>query len=81
VGRCLGKRAAWINVAPEGRGGGADATLRTVLGYVGADILESSGTRVTVPRGPLDDAVRTRLAQVLAAIVAEADPDVRLSLL
>ena len=72
-----GKPAAWINVAAEGRGGGADATLRTVLGYVGAQILPASGTRVTVPRGALDDAVRAQLAQVLAAIVTEADPDVR----
>jgi NAD(P)H-dependent FMN reductase len=79
-----GKRAAWINVAAEGRGGGADETLGIVLGYVGAEILPSSGARVPVLRNALDqagalvdDAVRAQLAQVLAAIVSEADPDVR----
>jgi NAD(P)H-dependent FMN reductase len=32
---------SWINVAPAGRGGGADATLSTVLGYVNAAVLAS----------------------------------------
>src|SRR3954447_16364640 len=45
-----GRRAAWINVAAPGRGEGADATLRTVLGYVGAAVLESSAIRVPVAR-------------------------------
>jgi NAD(P)H-dependent FMN reductase len=48
-GELYGKPAAWINVAAPGRGTGADATLRTVLGYVGADQLPSSGVRVNVP--------------------------------
>jgi chromate reductase len=77
-----GKPAAWINVAPEGRGGGADATLRVVLGYVGADILASSGTRVTVPRDAVDgsgslvdEGVRSQLAEVLAKVVAQTPAD------
>ncbi|WP_330233175.1 NAD(P)H-dependent oxidoreductase [Nocardia sp. NBC_00508] len=38
------KPAAWITVAPLGRGDGATATLRSVLGYVGAAIdLEACG--------------------------------------
>lgn len=38
------KPVAWITVAPLGRGDGAAATLRSVLGYVGADIhLEACG--------------------------------------
>src|SRR3954447_15049232 len=45
-----GRRATWVNVAAPGRGDGADATLRTVLGYVGAAVLESSGIRVPVAR-------------------------------
>src|SRR6476620_12180616 len=52
-GEIYGKPAAWINVAAPGRGTGADATLRTVLGYVGADLLPSSGARVNVPRDAL----------------------------
>jgi chromate reductase, NAD(P)H dehydrogenase (quinone) len=73
-----GKPAAWINVAGPGRGGGADATLATILGYVGATVLESSGVRVPVRRDAIgadglidDDAVRGRLADAFAAIVAD----------
>jgi NAD(P)H-dependent FMN reductase len=77
-----GKPAAWINVAPEGRGGGADATLRVVLGYVGAQILPASGTRVTVPRDAVDgsgalvdEGVRSQLAEALAMVVAQTPAD------
>jgi len=77
-----GKPAAWINVAPEGRGGGADATLRVVLGYVGAQILPASGTRVTVPREAVDgsgalvdEGVRSQLAEALAMVVAQTPAD------
>lgn len=31
-----GKTVSWMNVAPPGRGNGVDATLATVLGYIGA---------------------------------------------
>lgn len=34
------KPTAWVNAAAPGRGQGAEATLRTVLGYTGADIVE-----------------------------------------
>src|SRR3954468_10140652 len=44
------KPVTWINVAAPGRGSGADATLKTVLGYVGGAFLPSSGVRVNVPR-------------------------------
>src|SRR3954471_5981742 len=74
-----GRRAAWINVAAPGRGAGADATLATVLGYVGAELLPSSGVRVPVARDALgedglvaDAATRERLAEAGAAIVGEA---------
>jgi chromate reductase len=72
------KPVAWINVAPSGRGGGADATLSTVLGYVNATVLPSGRTRVTVPRGAVDPdgavtdlAVLQELTDAFAAIVAE----------
>jgi chromate reductase, NAD(P)H dehydrogenase (quinone) len=39
-GELYGKPAAFINVAAGGRGRGAQDTLRIVLGYVGADIVE-----------------------------------------
>ena len=39
-GELDGKPVAWLNVANQGRGGGAQATLETVLGYVGAKVVE-----------------------------------------
>jgi chromate reductase, NAD(P)H dehydrogenase (quinone) len=45
-----GKPVAWINVAADGRGANAHASLRTVLGYVGADIVEAACGRVFVAR-------------------------------
>lgn len=73
-----GKPATWINVAAPGRGAGAEATLRTVLGYVGAAILDCSGARVPVgretidPDGRIEDPeTRSALARALATIVGE----------
>jgi chromate reductase, NAD(P)H dehydrogenase (quinone) len=78
-GEMDGRRATWINVAGPGRGTGADATLSTVLGYVNAAILPSSGARVPVARDALGDdgriadaTTRERLAAALEAILAEA---------
>jgi len=75
-----GKRATWINVAGPGRGEGADATLATVLGYVGAQTLKSSGARVPVERDAIDadgrisDAdTRTRIADAFDTILGELD--------
>ena len=72
------KPATWINVAGPGRGTGADATLATVLGYVGARIMDSSGVRVPVANDAIgadvligDPATRKSLADALATIVAE----------
>nr|WP_221333274.1 NAD(P)H-dependent oxidoreductase [Nocardia transvalensis] len=69
------KPVAWINAAADGRGDGAVASLRTVLGYVGADIVESACHRITVlgdmvgPDGTIPDtAVREQLSEVAAAI-------------
>ncbi|MFB7916576.1 NADPH-dependent FMN reductase [Streptomyces sp. NPDC056061] len=69
------KPTAWVNAAAPGRGGGAEATLRTVLGYTGADIVEPACVRITVDRNAVDadglitdpDA-RERLRQVLGLL-------------
>jgi chromate reductase len=52
-GELYGKPVAWVNVAGPGRGTGADATLATVLGYVGARILSrrSSPSCLRADRG------------------------------
>lgn len=55
-GQLHGKPVAWINVAAPGRGEGAHADLATVLGYVGAVVVEDACVRVNVPRGAVDGA-------------------------
>ncbi|MBT2482397.1 NADPH-dependent FMN reductase [Streptomyces sp. ISL-94] len=71
------KPVAWVNAAASGRGQGAEATLRTVLGYTGADIVESACVRVPVDRqmvGPdgviTDEGVREQLGKTLALLAA-----------
>ena len=49
-GELYGKPVAWVNVANEGRGGGAQQTLLTVLGYVGASIVTGACRRLPVSR-------------------------------
>jgi chromate reductase len=49
-GQLYGKPVAWFDVAAEGRGGGAHNALLTVLGYVGADIVDAACRRVPVDR-------------------------------
>jgi NAD(P)H-dependent FMN reductase len=75
-GELYRKPVAFINVAAAGRGSGADATLRTVLGYVDADIIEAACVRVTVGRDAVgstgtvtDPDLRSQLADVLSALV------------
>ena len=71
---------AWINAsgraAPTG-GTAAHDSLRTVLGYTGAEIVEAACLRVPVERRMVgadgrigDDAVRAELARALTAIIA-----------
>jgi chromate reductase len=74
-GELYRKPVAWINVAAEGRGGGATAELRTVLGYVDAQVIEPACVRLPVardaigPDGTVDgDAFRAGLTAALQAI-------------
>lgn len=74
-GELYRKPVAWINVGAPGRGGGAEATLATVLAYVDADVIAKACIRIPVgrnlvgPDGVVDDAdVRARLAAQLAAV-------------
>ncbi|MFJ9244101.1 NADPH-dependent FMN reductase [Streptomyces sp. NPDC101776] len=71
------KPVAWVNSAAPGRGSGAEATLRTVLGYTGADIVESACVKIPVDRGLLgadglvaDAGVRRQLVEVIRLLVA-----------
>ncbi|MEW2138064.1 NADPH-dependent FMN reductase [Streptomyces sp. NPDC005409] len=69
------KPVAWVNAAAPGRGGGAEATLRLVLGYTGAAIVESACVRIPVSpqmRGAdgliADPSVRAQLGELLAVL-------------
>jgi chromate reductase, NAD(P)H dehydrogenase (quinone) len=57
-GEIYGKPVAWLNVsglqAPT-RGAGAHDSLRTVLGYVGAEIVEPATLAIPVPRQAVDE--------------------------
>ena len=86
-----GKPVAWVNAAgPAAPTGAADAhaSLRKVLGYLGADVVEAACTRLPVARNAIgpdgtvhDDAVRAGLRRVLGALAAHvaerAEPEHR----
>ena len=70
-GQLYGKPVAWINVAAQGRGQGAQDALVMVLGYVGAVIVEAACRRIPVDRGAVsqdgtisDPRFRAETAQV-----------------
>jgi chromate reductase len=71
-----GKPVAWINVAAEGRGLNAQQSLETVLGYLGARVMEPAGRRIFVPRYAVgadgvihDERVRAEIADALRTFV------------
>ncbi len=66
-----------MSVAATGRGAGAEATLRTVLGYVDAEIMEAACIHVYVARDTVDGdglvtdpTVREALAEVVPRVAA-----------
>ena len=65
------KPAAWINVAAPGRGKGAEDSLASVLGYVGADIVEAACRRIPVDRdaiGPDGTVIGLKFAVEIAEV-------------
>ncbi|GAA3796820.1 hypothetical protein GCM10022403_033440 [Streptomyces coacervatus] len=73
------KPVAWVNAAAPGRGQGAEATLRTVLGYTGADIVEPACVRIAVGRDMVgadgivaEPGVRRQLGEVLGLLADRA---------
>ena len=76
------KPVAWINVAAEGRGEGAHASLSTVLGYLATDVVEAACLRIPVARDAVtargvidDDRIRGRLSEALDALLAHLAAD------
>jgi chromate reductase, NAD(P)H dehydrogenase (quinone) len=77
-GELYEKPVAWLNVAAPGRGGGAAATLASVLAYVGAKVIDSACRDIPVPRSAVtpDGMVRdpqfsAAVADVWAALLAQ----------
>jgi chromate reductase len=62
------KPVAWINVAAADRGGGADAALASVLGYVGAAIIEPACRHLPVDRTAIGPDGRVRDPQFEAGV-------------
>jgi len=78
-GELYEKPVAWVNVANEGRGGGAQDTLLTVLGYVGARIVADACRRLPVSRewvgadGTITDpAFRAAMTEVATSLARPA---------
>jgi chromate reductase, NAD(P)H dehydrogenase (quinone) len=76
-GELYRKPVAWVTVAAPGRGTGAEATLRLVLGYVEAAVIEPACVRIPVGRDRVgadgrvaDPDVRARLAAQIAVVAA-----------
>jgi chromate reductase len=68
-GQLYGKPVAWLNVAAANRGLGAQQTLASVLGYVGAVIVEPACRHIPVDRsaiGPDGTVTDPRFAAELA---------------
>jgi len=78
-GELYGKLVAWLDVSNPGRGEGARAQLRTVLGYVGARIIEAACTHVVLPTDGDDPAALAtadkQLGIASAAIIAAVKDD------
>ena len=79
-GEIYRKPVAWLHVAAEGRGENAHASLVTVLGYVGADIIEPACLRLPVARQVVgedgtitDPELRSRIADGLRVFAAEIE--------
>jgi chromate reductase, NAD(P)H dehydrogenase (quinone) len=76
------KPLAWVNVSARGPGGGANAhaSLRLVLGYVHAEIVEDACAHIPVAHGMVgqdgliaDGEVRARVADVLRALAVHVE--------
>ena len=79
-GELYGKPVAWVNAANPGRGDSAMAELEVVLGYVGAEIVESACARMTVDRSEIGDdgiiggpVVHAGIAEIWTALAPMCD--------
>jgi chromate reductase, NAD(P)H dehydrogenase (quinone) len=68
-GELYGKPVAWLDVAAPGRGQGARDQLATVLGYVGARVVERACVHLPVQRAAGEVALPPEAGRVLADAV------------
>jgi NAD(P)H-dependent FMN reductase len=78
-GQLYGKPVAWLNVAAANRGNGAQQALASVLGYVGAVIVEPACRHIPVDRSAIgpdglvtDAGFVAALAQTWAELLRQA---------
>jgi NAD(P)H-dependent FMN reductase len=81
-GEMYEKPVAWLNVAAPGRGGGAAATLASVLSYVSATVIDAACRDIPVPRTAItaegtvsDPAFASTVAEVWNALLTLAGRD------
>lgn len=79
-GQLYGKPVGWINVAAEGRGDGAISTLKLVLSYVSAHVVDGAVARLPIRRDALtadglvdDHEFRSGLVDILEALSRNVD--------
>jgi chromate reductase len=75
-GEMYGKPVAWISVAAEGRGMGAQDALASVPGYLGATVIETARRRIPVARAAIgpdgivaDQRFQSEVAEVWRALL------------
>lgn len=76
-GELYDKPVAWVNVAAANRGQGAGQTLATVLGYLGASVIEPACRHVPVDRSAIgpdgtvtDPLFRAAIGEIWASLVS-----------
>jgi chromate reductase, NAD(P)H dehydrogenase (quinone) len=74
-----GKPAAWINSSPRGAVGAHDS-LRSVLGYTGAEVVDAACVRIAVTQQVIgadglieDEAMRKQVASAVEVLVEHVD--------
>ena len=79
-GQLYGKPVGWINVAAEGRGDGAITTLKLVLSYVSAHVVDGAVGRLPIRRDALtvdglvdDHEFRSGVVDILEALSTHVD--------
>ena len=79
-GQLYGKPVAWLNVAAANRGQGAQQTLASVLGYVGAVTVEAACRHIPVDRSAIgadgtisDPGFADGLAEAWAELIRHAE--------